>query len=231
MSGLFSVIIPTIQKNLNVLHRLITVLQSDDIVGEILVINNGETNLPMDFYIDKVVMFKTKQNLYVNKSWNFGVANSKFDNLLIINDDILPVEKLCTIISNTGLLDMQDTGLAGINTYCISQYNRENAPDINIPTLNATKFEVRELDTYLNLGDWGSAFFLKKQNYYKIPEDLKIIYGDNYLLYKNLINNKINYEISGLPFNHIHSLSSASVEFQDIISNDINNARKYLPEV
>ena len=68
---------------------------------------------------------------------------------------------------------------------------------------------------------------VKKENYYVIPEDLKIIYGDNYLLYQNLKNSKINYEIKRIPVNHIHSASSASLEISAIVADDIRNSSKY----
>jgi hypothetical protein len=80
----------------------------------------------------------------------------------------------------------------------------------------------------MGTGDWGSAFFGRKKNYYRIPDELKIIFGDNYLLYSNIQNAKINYQVSGLPFNHIHSQSSAAPEFGGIVSSDIQNSAKYV---
>ena len=79
----------------------------------------------------------------------------------------------------------------------------------------------------MGTGDWGIAIFGKKSNFYTIPDDLKIIYGDNYLLYQNHQNYKQNYSLSNIPFNHIHSSSSASPEFSHIISQDIFNSKKY----
>ena len=40
-------------------------------------------------------------------------------------------------------------------------------------------------------------------------------------------NNKQNYSVSSLPVNHIHSSSSASIEFSQIVAGDIHNSRKY----
>ena len=45
-----------------------------------------------------------------------------------------------------------------------------------------------------------------------------------------VINEKINinnYEIKGIPVNHIHSASSASSEFSAIVADDIRNSNKY----
>lgn len=64
---------------------------------------------------------------------------------------------------------------------------------------------------------WASAFFGKVENFYKIPEDLKIIYGDNYLMYKNLINHKINYAINNQIIYHISSSTNSQDKFYEII--------------
>lgn len=225
-----SVIIPTVQKNLDILYKLVTVLAADDCVSEIMIINNGAKNLPKTFYIDKVKMFKTPQNLYVNGSWNFGVANASNDIFLIINDDILPVKNLCSLVLKTKILEKEDTGLVGICQRSINQYNIEDASKMEIPNGENHKLEFLELMDYRRTRDWGSAFFGKKSNYHKIPDDLKIIYGDNYLLYRNKKRKKINYQISGLTFNHVHSLSSSAEEFSEIVANDIGNSKKYVPE-
>ena len=62
---------------------------------------------------------------------------------------------------------------------------------------------------------------------YHIPDEFKIIYGDNCLLYKNIENNKKNYAITGLPSNHVHSASSSSQEFSVTFCSDIRNAERY----
>ena len=45
---------------------------------------------------------------------------------------------------------------------------------------------MKELVEYLHVGNWGSAFFGTKKHYFIIPDKFKIIYGDNYLLLKNV---------------------------------------------
>lgn len=223
-----SVLIPTLQKNVNVLYKLLEILKSDSSVNEILIINNALKEFPNFIEDEKVKIYTPNENLYVNQAWNLGTMLLENDNVLIINDDILCCENFCTKILESNILNNESTGLVGIDCTYINQYNRNTVTDISMPNNDENeKLKFIPIKNYLMTGDWGSAFFFKKENYYKIPYDLKIIYGDNYLLLKNLQNGKTNYKISGLKFNHIHSLSSASSEFKKIISSDIANSKKY----
>ena len=229
MENSLSVIIPTLQKNLTVLKKLVQILLDDDIVSEILILNNAIKKLKFNEKSDKIKIITPKENLYVNKSWNLGIKEIKNDLFLIINDDILPVQNFCSKIVNSGIFKRQNTGLVGINPNFIMQYSRETVSDIDIPP-DTNNFFFLHLPRYKHVSDWGSAFLGLKSNFYEIPEDLKIIFGDNFLLFKNILNKKMNYQITGLPFNHIHSLSSADEEFSSIIKSDIECSAKYLPK-
>lgn len=223
-----SVLIPTIQKNEKVLTKLLKILKKDKVVSEILIINNAIKNFEKIIPDEKVKIYTPNENYYVNYAWNIGVKLLENEKFLIINDDILCCENFCSLILETGILDKETTGLVGLNPASIAQNSRETVKDISVPKIDKHfKLFLEPMSNYMMTGDWGSAYFGKKQNYYSIPVDLKIIYGDNYLLYKNLQNGKTNYKISGLPFNHIHSLSSASPEFSAVIASDIKNSKKY----
>lgn len=76
--------------------------------------------------------------------------------------------------------------------------------------------------------NWGSAFFCKKENWYDIPDDLKIFCGDNYLMFKNILNHKNNYSINNILIQHILSSTSSSEEFRAIRQSDFINSKKYL---
>ena len=227
MEKSLSVVIPTILKNVSVLLKLLNILNHDDSVDEIIIINNS---LDKNLYLSgsKIKIHTPEQNLYVNKSWNLGVSLAKNENVLIMNDDILCVDNFCTCVLKTRILEKEDTGLVGIDNCFIKNYDRENTANIDRPELT-TDLEIRfyPLNRDFKTGDWGSAFFFKKKNWYNIPEDLKILYGDNYILKKNMENNKINYRISGAPFNHIHSLSSGDSKFKDTVIDDIAKSHAY----
>ena len=221
---MLSVIIPTVQKKLEVLKRLTELLEKDNSVSEIFVINN-KPEVSLDLRGDKLKIYTPEENLYVNPSWNFGVSKIKNDNFVLMNDDLLVCRDFCSQIVKSEVFNDEKTGLIGVSTGSINQFS--NVDYIEIPPENASAPVFKPLNRYLGTGDWGIAIFGKKHNYYEIPDDLKIIYGDNYLIYQNLKNNKQNYSVSNLPVNHIHSSSSASREFSQIVAADIKNSAKY----
>ena len=223
-----SVLIPTIQKNVQVFYKLLEILKADDAVGEILIINNALKEFPDFVGHKKIKIYTPSENMYVNYAWNLGVMLLENEKFLIMNDDILCCENFCSKILESKILDQETTGLVGLDNAFINQNSRETTTDISAPEIEpSSRLGFVPMSNFMGTGDWGSAYFGKKKNFYNIPMDLKIIYGDNYLLYKNLQNGKTNYKITGLRFNHIHSLSSAAPEFSAIIGADIKNSKKY----
>lgn len=222
--NLFSVIIPTIQKKPKILYSLVEMLTADSCVGEILVINN-KPEVSLDIISGgKIRVINAPENLYVNASWNLGVSQIQNNNFALLNDDMLICENFLSEILNSEVFNDEKTGLIGADNNDIKR--NDGAEIFEIPQAYSSPVFI-PLTRYLQTGDWGIAILGKKENYYMIPSDLKIIYGDNYLLYKNLQNGKLNYQVSGMPFNHIHSASSASQEFAYIISDDLLNHKKY----
>ncbi len=226
---MLSVIIPTIQKKIKVLEELVKILKRDNSISEIILINN-KISTPLKIKGEKIKIYTPTENLYVNESWNQGVEMAKENNVAILNDDLLIPKDFCNKIVNSEVFSKETTGLIGLSPSIIKLFG-SNVDTLEKPILtDKHKLEFIPLDKYLNTGDWGSAIFAKKENFYRIPSDLKIIYGDNYILKKNLDNKKQNYSISGLSINHIHSSSSASSEFSKIICNDITNSKKYFSD-
>ena len=186
MGNELSVIIPTIQKKPMVLEKLVGLLDKDESVTEILIINNRAES-PLEFESGKVKIYSPLVNLYVNRSWNLGISMIRNKNFLLLNDDMLPCYDFCSLIVNSSVFYLPDTGLIGISPASINHC------------------------------------------WHNIPEDLKIICGDNYILKKQKQKNRINYEISNIPINHIHASSSGSPEFTKIIQSDIIHSVRYFP--
>ena len=221
----FSVIIPTIQKTPNVLYKLVQILAADLCVTEIIVINN-KPEIGLNISVsDKVKIITPKQNLFVNFSWNLGVSKIQNENFALLNDDMLICPNFISRVAESEVYNDKNTGLIGAYYNDILVCNE--AEFINYPKSYSNEPIFIPLSRYFTTGDWGIAILGKKSNYYPIPDDLKIIYGDNYLLYKNLQNGKNNYYVSGFPFKHIHSASSGAEEFSSIILEDIANHPKY----
>lgn len=221
---MISVIIPTVQKKMGVLKTLVAILEQDNSVDEIIVINN-KPEKPILIFSSKIKTYTPQTNLYVNGSWNLGVKLCKNENFVLMNDDLLIPQNLCEQVVNSKVFKRKTTGLIGVSENYINQF--KNVDMIESPINTSEKIDFIPLNRFLGTGDWGIAIFGKKQNYYEIPDDLKIIYGDNYLLWQNVLNKKRNYAITNLEFNHIHSSSSASSEFSSIIVSDIRNSKKY----
>ena len=223
MDNKISVIIPTLLKNILVLQQLITIMDADSSVSEIILINN--TTKGSYLVGDKLKVYTPKENLYVNQSWNVGVSLIENEFFLIINDDILPPKNFCTQVLNTKILENENTGLVGLDNMYIQSFGTD-IKELEVPTQNSNIY-INPMNKILGTGNWGSAFFGKKSKWFDIPSDLKIIFGDNYILQKNIEAHKTNYKISGLKLNHMHSLTSSSGEFADIINKDIENSKKY----
>lgn len=221
----FSVIIPTIQKKLEVLNTLLGLLLQDTAVGEIIVINNKPEAPLVINNSDKIRVILPAENLYVNPSWNLGISEIQNENFALLNDDMLVCSGFLSAVLTSDIFHDGQTGLLGADVHDIRQFY--DTDYIEIPEPYAEQPVFTPLKRHFHTQDWGIAILGKKKNYYTIPEDLKIIYGDNYLLYKNLQNGKINYQISGMPFNHIHSSSSQDKRFSLIVRDDLKNYRKY----
>ena len=88
-----SVVIPTLQKKLEILNNLIKMLDSDNFVTEIIVIDNSTKGYIYES--NKVKVIVPKENLFVNPSWNLGVKESKEDIVALLNDDITIPENFC----------------------------------------------------------------------------------------------------------------------------------------
>ena len=96
MTKKLSIIIPTLQKRPEFLYQLVNSLVKDDSVGEVIVIDNSTKGL--DFNNEKVKVIIPQENLFVNRSWNLGVQESKYDYIGIFNDDICIPEGFCSKI-------------------------------------------------------------------------------------------------------------------------------------
>ena len=202
---MFSVIIPTIWKS-DVIFRLVENISKSDLVGEIILINNNPSE---DKFISnhKVREFKF-DNIYVNPSWNFGVSVSKYENICLCNDDILFNTDIFKYIEEN--IKYKIIGVDKLS------YSIKSDNDYKL-----SKVLVR------NKG-WGCLIFMEKKNYTEIPIDLKIWFGDDWIIKNNI---SLIYKLSGLSIrsciNEIGGSSTSNDIFKDIIDMDVKNSIKY----
>ena len=201
-----SAIIPTLWKAKEFTDHLVDVLVEDESVGEIIIIDNA----PTDFcYTDeKVCTLKQSENLYVNTSWNLGVEESYYDKFIILNDDIIipynfvfELEKWLTT----------DRGIIGIDAASVIKVDDFSSKNI---TFLDRKIDLKSITNR----DWGFGITLAghRKSYYKIPENIRIWYGDDYLVQMNSNHLKTNYIVDDLPIFTMMSATSDLEEFEDI---------------
>ena len=201
-----SAIIPTLWKTKKFIDHLVEVLISDESVGEIIIIDNN----PTDFFYDnkKVVMLKQKENLYVNPSWNLGIEECDYDKFIIFNDDIIIPYNFVSQLE--GLLT-EDIGLIGLDAPSVIKV--ETFEDIMITFLNR-EINLKSVETR----NWGFGMVIAGniKSYHKIPENIRIWYGDDYLFQMNNRNGKTNYVIDDIPIYTKASSTSDLKEFDEV---------------
>lgn len=135
----------------------------------------------------------------------------------ILNDDLLLPKNLCSKVFQ--FICENNIGIVGIHNKSI--YGEEDNETYSYPLDSDIKFEVFDDDSK-GLGYWGIALFGQKSSYYKIPDDIKIWYGDNYLFKMNKDNGKKNYKVWCREIKHIGSLTSSNPQLDDIKQSDAN---------
>ena len=189
----------------------------DDAVGEIIIINNAQAQIPFDITDGRVTILPQATNLYVNPSWNWGVKLAKFDYIAIVNDDIVPIGRRISQILEKGWLKDKKVGLLGIDIWC-----KRRVDDISLLDTSDSKerFYLCELPICDGIGDWGAFIMGRRDSFYEIPEQLKIVWGDHYMIRKNRMDGKKCYMVKDLPCFHIHSCSCGSKEFEAVCAAD-----------
>jgi GT2 family glycosyltransferase len=120
----------------------------------------------------EITVLIPKENLFVNKSWNIGVEIAKNNIVCLLNDDIeINFE---TIKNNLKRINDLDFGIIGFDA------NKNLGTEFNT---NVDVFEFKEAECrYLG---FGCMMFIRKENYLKIDERLRIFFGDDLLYWWN----------------------------------------------
>ena len=197
MNKKISVIIPTLQKNKELLINLLRTLSNDSEVDEIIVIDNSLKGIEEN--IEKLKLIIPKENLFVNPSWNLGVKEAKNDIIALLNDDITIPDNFCSNITSKLKPEM---GVVGYFEDFV-----EITHDI-VQKPQQTEITLKEITARPE--QWGIAIFFYKSSYYEIPQDLKILFGDEWLIHKNNEAKKQNYMVLGQKIYHYSSMSVRS---------------------
>ncbi len=208
-----SVVIPTLQKNKELFYNLISALDKDEAVSEIIVIDNSLEGV--EHSSSKLKTIIPKENLYVNPSWNLGTKEAKEDIVALLNDDItIP----CDFCKKVAEKIKPEFGAVGFNRDFIK------VTEETLPPPKSTDITLEKVDG--RCGHWGIAIFFNKKDYVEIPDELKIYCGDDWIFLQNRKQKKQNYYISGQTIYHFESLSCKEKSLNPIGDRDRKLYRK-----
>lgn len=202
-----SVVIPTLQKNKDLLHKLVENLEKDNSVDEIIVIDNSGQGL--SYSSKKLNIISPKQNLFVNPSWNLGVEIAKNEIVALLNDDIIIPINFCHDVISQMRQEMGIVGMNGNKIEAITDINKQPSRE------NIHLEPASYMDYY-----YGIAMFFYKSSYNRIPNEIKIVYGDSWIFTSCKRQKKQNQRICGCTIYHYGSLSSGIKNFNPIAKND-----------
>jgi hypothetical protein len=194
---MFSVVIPTMWKSMRLLGMLHRLYESD-YVDEIILIDNDK-NLRFSFENKKIRLLEQDENIFVNPAWNLGVEESKNQNICILNDDVtFNVDEVFNAANR--VLSDHPSSCLGVHPASYKGYN----DSIKVAEGNA-----------IGQG-WGCCIFLRKENWVDIPEQLKIWFGDNWIVR----NHEKSFSAAFRIFTEM-STTSGLGELSDVIKQDV----------
>lgn len=207
---MFDIVIPTIwSPSIDFIDNNLKLLSDCKLVNKIILINN-KPEIHKDRYIDNTKIEEMCfDNIYVNASWNIGVKNSTSDYVCILNDDLSFNPNVFYFLENS-FRNIEDMKIIGI---CKSSFNLQTDSNYSLE-----KISVR------NRG-WGCLIFVKRNEYTYIPQDLRIHFGDDYLI-KRL--EGFVWKLSGMKvISEISTSINSDEKFLEIIQQDNINSLKY----
>lgn len=213
---MISVIIPTMLREPR-LWVTLAELSDHPLVGEIIVIDNSGTERLLDS-LDflKVKWINEGRNTYVNPAWNKGVSLAKHEILWFLNDDFwFDWEYLKDIVPHV----KPEVGMVGTDI--------TRNPSFSVSAVRS-QGTVKGIRPYA----YACSFFIHRESWVPIPEELLIWGGDDWLFYQD--NGKRNFKIKGLNPNGSISKTVEDPElretFNPIKNRDVEVLRKMVAE-
>lgn len=196
----YTVVIPTMWRS-DLLYLALKQYVNSLWINEIILIDNNHNLVNQKKIKDKKVkIISKKENLFVNPSWNIGCELSSNDNIIFINDDVFisDINKLIKVIDNSNF------DLVGLDLKNSNKHEEIVITEIDKKTKRPYGF--------------GCCFFIKKEKFKTIPNEIKIWYGDDIQYYSNL--NKAMVSIPKIQFEMSKTVNSIENLFSIVNDND-----------
>lgn len=216
---MFSIVIPTMWKFAPFIDFLVDLVEID-LVGEIIIINNNLEATPIAEILSnsKIKLHNFSSNIYVNPAWNYGVENSKYDKICIMNDDLIYDTRIFSRVSS---ILTEKVGLIGIISDVdqnhvlrpqTGQISFEKIPFCEAPGLWYVPWHQMPMYGFKFPYGIGQLMFVHKNNWINIPNELQIYCGDCFIYDTQHLNGREVYGIENLWHYTPFSVTSNGVD-------------------
>ena len=212
---MITVVIPTMWKY-KPFYNFLQDLHDCDVIGQIIIIDNDPENNPnldlsKHLFQNKVQQYTYGKNIYVNPAWNFGVKNAKYNNICLLNDDVIVDLKLFYRMDK---FLSPEIGLCGI---CPS--NVKDFGQIPITTGEIDLVRCTTPYNYRTHFGLGTLMFFHKDVYVPIIEGLDLYWGDNFIYDTLFFKLNQNYHITNTFYYTPYAATTSTIENSSEILN------------
>lgn len=213
---MISIVIPTLWKAEEIYETINSFKQYNNVDAELIIIDNTSS----DFKDEELVVIKPNTNTGVNPAWNAGVALSKYNHVLLLNDDITFNFKLFFQFLKKIDINNLDYGVIACDRekFAIKEINKDT---------DELSLGVNEHGRFFG---FGCFMILNKEYYFPIPPSLKIFYGDDfiYFTYHDMQQLPI-YVIEG--FKTKGKIETTSKEFSSLLQDEVKPWQEIVQKV
>ena len=234
-SSLYSVIIPTMwAPGVEFVSDLIGDLKKSKHVGEIILIDNSPgQRRPWSLRSSrKLKILPQKRNLFVNPSWNLGVATATHDRIAIINDDINAdwsiFEVADQFLASSFSLPKITPGAPKTLAGDIPIKPRRGESSIGLIGLDSggesSSHQLAFRAVHERPVGFGQLMMMNRHSFREIPPELLVWSGDTFLFESCLQRSQTNIALSGWPIRHAEgksSMTSSGKEFELLKKEDV----------
>lgn len=158
-----SIVIPTMWK-FEPFYEFLQYMCLVDTVGEVILIDNNETDRPNIEFHPKVKIHNFNKNIYVNPAWNYGISVAENDNICVLNDDVLVDLKL--------FYKIKEVLKPGRLVVVAANYNKE-------VTVTGQQHVVAR--NTVDPVHWGCCWFIHRSDWVEVPAGMDIYHGDHWI--------------------------------------------------